>query len=194
MMDGMPGMGSANISTSRDDAKIKDLEMISTRAGNGKMNEKEMRDVANQFENMIFRMLMKEMRKTVPENKLMGNDHSMKMYQEIADDYMVEELTEGNDLGIESVIYNELYEANKNIVDPSELEQQEPGFVPLKKDMMNNLSEENEAEFVPLPMPHTEMIDIHTPQQWVDLPTEQNGFVPILQRHHIPTSKIDDSI
>lgn len=83
MIEGMQGLGTANITASRDDAKIKELGMISTRAGNGKMTEKEMRKVANQFENMIFRMLMKEMRKTVPENKLMGNDHSMKMYRKL---------------------------------------------------------------------------------------------------------------
>lgn len=106
---------------------------------------------------------------------------------------MVEELTEHNDMGIEGVIYNELYEANKNIVDPNDLGDQTPGFVPVKPELMQSQEDENNG-FVPLPQPHTEMIDIHQPTNWVELTTEENGFVPIERSHHIPTTKIDDSL
>lgn len=188
----VPGINTSSAATAHTDAQIKQLEMISTRSRNGKMKDKEMRDVANQFETMIFRMLVKEMRKTVPENKLMGNDHSMKMYREISDDYMVDELTASNDLGIESVIYNELYENNKNIVDPTEMEEIKPGFIPLKKGTMQ-VDETKKDDFIPLPQPHTDMIEIHPPAKWVDVPLNQHGFVPIQQKHFVPSNKIDNS-
>lgn len=188
----VPGLNTSSAATSHTDAQISRLEMISTRSRNGKMSDKEMRETANQFENMIFRMLVKEMRKTVPENKLMGDDHSMKMYREISDDFMVDELTASNDLGIEGVIYNELVEQNKNIVDPAEMEEQRQGFIPLRKGI-HQTQETKKDEFIPLPQPHSEMMEIHTPAKWMDVPTEQSGFIPIQQKHFVPSNKIDYS-
>jgi len=188
----VPGLNTSSAATSHTDAQINRLEMISTRSRNGKMKEKEMREVANQFENMIFRLLVKEMRKTVPESKLMGSDHSMKMYREISDDYMVDELTASNDLGIEGVIYNELIEQNKNIVDPAEMEEQKQDFIPLRKGTLQ-AEETKKDELIPLPLPHTDMMEIHTPTKWMDVPTNQSGFIPIQQKHFVPTNKIDNS-
>lgn len=192
-MTALPNINPAGAMTSRDDAQLKELGMISTRSKNGKMNEKEMREVANQFESMIFRVLMKEMRKTVPENKLIEQSHSMKMYQEIADDYMVDELTASNDLGIEGVIYNELVEINKNIVNPEDLQKHASEHKPIDKNKFVTTDTSTE-DFIKLKQPHTDMLDIHAPQNWVDIPNQQPGFMNIENKHLIPTNKIDDGI
>ncbi len=192
-MSALPGINPAAATLSKDDAQLQKLNMISTRGQSGKMKESEMRDVANQFENMVFRMLMKEMRKTVPENGLIEKSHSTKMYEQIADDYLVEELTKSTDLGIEGVIFKELVERNKNIVDPAEIKEQPSEFKPVNSDMIRK-DELRTEDFIALPQPHTKMIGIHNPTPWIDIPQEKTGPIPIRKEHMIPSNKIDNSL
>ena len=190
-MSGLPAFNSSSVMSSRDDAKLKQLEMISTRSKSGKMNDREMRDVANQFENMIFRLLIKEMRKTIPDNGFIQKSHAMKMYQEIADDYMIEDLTRSNDLGIEGLIYAELKEANKNIVDLDEIEPRDANFIPLKG-KEQEAGEITKDQFIPLHQPHTDLIEIQQPKNWIDIPIKENGFVPLNGHSRLSSSKIDN--
>ena len=190
-MNGLPSFNSSSVMSSRDDAKLKQLEMISTRSKSGKMNDREMHDVANQFENMIFRLLIKEMRKTIPENGFIEKSHAMKMYQEIADDYMMEDLTKSNDLGIEGLIYAELKEANKNIVDLDDIEQNDANFISLKGKKQEDI-EFTKDEFIPLHQPHTEMMNLHQPKNWIDLPLKGSGFVPLNGHSRLSSSKIEN--
>ena len=68
----------------------------------------QMQKIAQDFEAVFIRMLLKQMRKTVPESELMGNDAGTKMYREMLDNALAEEMAESGTFGISQAIYEQL--------------------------------------------------------------------------------------
>jgi len=71
------------------------------------------RAVADQFESIFVNMLLKSMRKTVPENSLWGGSQAHKIYTEMLDNSYAELLSKRADLGISEAILAQINRQNK---------------------------------------------------------------------------------
>ncbi len=169
------------LTNQRFDAQADQLGMKALGA-KGKMSDKEMRDVANQFESMMLRQLLKEMRKSVPkEDGFFGNSHAMNMYMDMSDDHLAKNIAENNSFGIGDIIYQEMKEKNDRIVNPNDVESK---FHTLKK--------RDEKGFMPLETSTEEFLSLNRnqPPKMFDLPAKQDEFIPLGGRSRISTAKI----
>ncbi len=168
----MPANGKA-------DAQIDNLRMMSLRS-NQTMSEDDMKEAADQFETMMVRLLLKEMRKTVnSEDGLFSQSHSTKMYHDIVDDHLAEELAKNNSLGIDTLIYDEL-KAMK--ADKEKPETDENGFMELPQ---------NKNEFKKLQSTE-EFLKLHQDPRYYDLNRGQDPFMPLQGRHRVSSSDISN--
>ena len=60
------------------------------------------------FEKMFVHMMLKEMRKTMNGSSMTEKSHATKMYEEMMDEAMAEQMASSNQLGIGSGLANEL--------------------------------------------------------------------------------------
>jgi len=183
-MDVSNTLNSAGALTAREDAGLASLEMISLNRS-GKKTDRQMHEIAHQFEAMVFRQLLKEMRKTVPESGLLENNGATEMYTDIADDYLAQQMTSTNGIGIEPIIYQELKEKNDKLVQPSEA-RKKTDFMDLK----SNSAQKDNNGFMPL-HPHTErFLELHHSPKMMELPQKKNEFMELSKRRRVPTDKI----
>lgn len=86
----------------------------------GKMEDREMREVANQFEAMLVRQLIKEMRKTSqieePGEGLFNSENSTQLYMDIADDHLADHIAETGSFGISDTVYEFLKDTQDRVV------------------------------------------------------------------------------
>ena len=186
-MDSIGSLNPAGAMTARDGAKLDNLRMM-TFSKDDKLDEKKMRKIANQFESMIFRQLLKEMRKTIPNYGAIEKSHATKMYEDITDDYMAENLAETNDLGIEQVIMQELKDKQRQQERLAEREAN-GGFMNLQ----GRQKELKPEDFMPLQPDTNTFINLNHDPKMLELPAEREPFVPLDSKRPVPTSKIDFS-
>ncbi len=167
----------------RDGAKAESLRMMALN-DNGKMSEHRMREAAEEFEGMLIRQLLKEMRKTVPKSELSDQSFSTEMYTDIADDYLAKELAASNSFGISDIIYEELKEKNDRIKDPSE--KKGNPFMPLKGKNGGN----SENEFIPLLPTTNDFIKLQKNPQMIELERDRDEFMRLGRHSRISTDKI----
>ena len=179
-------MASGDASSSGLDGKIESLRMMSLRTKDGKMTPKQMHEVGNQFETMVLRQLLKEMRKTVPNDGFLERSNATEMYTDIADDYMSEQMAEKGALGIGDLIFNELKEKNDKLATKEEIEKKKD-FVDLKsKDSNGN------PKFVPLKPESTDkFIELHNKEtKMMPLPSKDPNYVPLGSRRSLSSDRI----
>lgn len=70
-------------------------------------DDAKLREACEGFESMFLNMMLKEMRKTVPESEI-GNSYAMEMYQEMLDDEIAKTASKGKGIGIADAMYNQL--------------------------------------------------------------------------------------
>jgi flagellar protein FlgJ len=80
--------------------------------------EAALKQVSKDFEAIYINMLLKSMRKTVPETGLFGNDSASDTYQEMFDEQLAVQMSQGQGLGLADVIYRQL---SKEVLHESEL-------------------------------------------------------------------------
>ena len=181
-MNDLVSLNPALATDAQDDARIADLRMIALQS-KGRMSDRQMHKIADQFETMMYRMLMKEMRKTIPEDGYLEKSHSMEMFMDISDDYLTEYLAENNDLGIEGLIYQELKDRNDKIVEKDELPQ-DNRMVPLH-------GQQVDKGFVSIHPSTDRFIDLQHPPHMVEIPPSDKGFVHMEPQHRVNSGKID---
>lgn len=163
----------------RLDSQIESIRMMPFKQ-DAKMSERQMREAANQFETIMMRLVLKEMRKTVPtEEGLFSESKSSQMYMDIVDDHLAENLAKNNDLGIESLIYDELKERNENF-GPNK-NQDENGFMKIK--------EEN-GGFMELNPSTDQFMKLQKGNNFIDLPEAKDPFMPLSDQPVVSTSRI----
>ena len=146
-------------------------------------------DIADQFETMIYRMMLKEMRKTIPtEEGLFGDSQSMGMYMDIVDDHMAAQLSGNNSLGIDTLIYNELKQRNDQIADDEDLKEK-PAFMPLETP---EPEAEREARFVPLETSTERFLQLHQKPEMMDLPRQKEKYLPISEHPRLSSDRISN--
>ena len=74
----------------------------------GAQNAKELEDVAADFEAMLLSLLLQQMRKTIPKSGLLGEEAGCEVYQELMDQALAEEISEGRGLGLREMLIRSL--------------------------------------------------------------------------------------
>lgn len=76
-------------------------------------------EAAKGFDAVFFRMLIKEMRKTVQKTDLMGeNSSAMKMYEDMLDEKLAESMAEKHGIGVGDMVRDHLKEQQATTFDP----------------------------------------------------------------------------
>lgn len=178
-------LGPEMLTSARSGSDLESLGAISL-SNNQRMSEREMRDVANQFETMLYRLVLKEMRKTVPKDGVIGQSHATKMYQDIIDDHLAEQIATTNNLGLEEAIVKDLKQKQESIMGPKQSQQDGPIELPERE-------QEAGGKFFPLNEPSTEaFLSLQEDKQPIPLPKDNQGPIPLGNRTRVSTSQIDN--
>ena len=76
-------------------------------------DDAKLKEACEGFESLFLNMMLKEMRKTVPESET-SNSYAMGMYQELLDEEIAKTAASGKGIGIADAMYNQLSAKLKN--------------------------------------------------------------------------------
>ncbi len=69
----------------------------------------DLKKATQQFEGYFLHELLKEMRKTVPDDKLLGDDgHGQEIFRDMMDQKLSETMSQRGDLGMAKMMYDQL--------------------------------------------------------------------------------------
>lgn len=69
----------------------------------------DLKKATEQFESYFLHELLKEMRKTIPQDKLLGDDgHGQEIFRDMMDQKLSETMSERGDLGMAKMMYDQL--------------------------------------------------------------------------------------
>lgn len=68
----------------------------------------QIKNVSREFESIFLGYMLKQMRKTVPEDALMGNSPAKDIFLGMQDDELSKELSKAGGIGLAAVIYSQL--------------------------------------------------------------------------------------
>jgi flagellar protein FlgJ len=94
--------------------------------------EKELKELAQQFESIFMNQLMKSMRETLPKEGLLSS-FSVDMYESMFDQEVAGEMSKGKGMGLADVLYTQLSRMNGTPPGGEEVSETE-GSSPLKYD------------------------------------------------------------
>ena len=180
-MDPLDSMNLSAAASDRMDGQLESLRMMSLQ-GKGKLTDKRMKEIGDEFESMLFRQILKEMRKTIPKDGIFEESHATEMYNEMGDDFLAKQLAESQDFGIDKQIYDELKEKNDKIADPDQ--KSDGSFKALNK------KGEGTPEFIPLNQKKDRFFPIHSQPKMMDLNRKQDEYMPLESRPRISSDKI----
>jgi len=106
--------GSIMASNSRFNAELDRLGALAKKKPD-KMTDRELREIAKDFESLLVRLLLKEMRKTIPEDGFLEYSHATQMYEEMGDDALANQIAEQGGIGIGQLLYEQLKEARDEL-------------------------------------------------------------------------------
>lgn len=173
-----------------DNRRVDSLRMVSLQK-DAKMTDEQMKDIASQFEAMLLRQMLKEMRKSVPQDGYLEHSHATEMYTGMADDYMADQMAEKGSIGIGDMIYTQLKEQNDSLATKEEL-QKKSEFMRLRKEAS---AMENAPVFMPLkPELSTEQfLELHKNKgRMIPLNPEGDAFLPLTSRKTLSTARIQE--
>ncbi len=70
--------------------------------------DKEIKDASVQLEAIMLKLMYNEMWKTVPKNKLFGDDNAMDIYRDMYNEELTKVAAEGGGIGLADFIYKQL--------------------------------------------------------------------------------------
>ncbi len=70
--------------------------------------DKEIKDASVQLEAIMLKLMYTEMWKTVPKNKLFGDDNAMEIYRDMYNEELTKVAAEGGGIGLADFIYKQL--------------------------------------------------------------------------------------
>ena len=76
-------------------------------------DDKKLKEACEGFESYFLNMMLKEMRKTVPESES-DSSYALNMYQEMLDEEIAENASKGKGIGIGDMMYNQLSSKLRN--------------------------------------------------------------------------------
>ncbi len=69
---------------------------------------KQLEKVTREFESIFLSYMMKQMRKTIPEDPLFGNSIAKDIFYDLYNDALSRELSKAGGIGLASILYNQL--------------------------------------------------------------------------------------
>ena len=72
--------------------------------------DKDIKEASVQLEALMLKMMYNEMWKTVPKNKLFGDDNAMDIYRDMYNEELTKVAAEGGGIGLADFIYRQLTE------------------------------------------------------------------------------------
>ncbi len=177
-MTSIPSMDPSALASNRNDQKLESLQFQSLHNQN-ELSDERMKEIGDQFEAMMFRQLIKQMRKTVPDNGIIEKSHATGMFEDIADDHLAEHMAKTHNLGIDTLIVDELKQRQEQ---QKLMQQSGDEFKPLPQD-------ESTSEFMPLNS-EPDYIPLNNKPEMMELDQNENVFIPLSQHPGVSTSKI----
>ena len=77
-------------------------------------DDAKLKETCQEFESLFINMMMKEMRKTVPERELLSSSFATDTYQEMLDEEISKSASKGNGIGIADAMYKQISAKLKN--------------------------------------------------------------------------------
>lgn len=77
-------------------------------------DDKKLRETCQEFESLFVSMMMKEMRKTVPDGGLLSSSFATDTYQDMFDEEISKSASKGNGIGIADAMYRQISAKLKN--------------------------------------------------------------------------------
>ena len=97
------------------EAVLKDLQKKAKVTANHVVNEaaksqqdKELKEACKGFEAMFLNMMYKEMKATVPEDSLFGESNAQKIFRDMHDEKLMENIADGGGIGLADMLYKQL--------------------------------------------------------------------------------------
>ena len=170
------------------EGQIESLRVKSLSGQSQKMDDRQMRAIADEFETLIMRQLLKEMRKTVPHEGYIEQSFSTEMYMEIVDDHLARQLAETNELGLDRLIYEELKAKNEKIATPDErpAQDQSPGGREGTPPPVVT-----GPRFIPLAPDTEKFLELRSSSPMMELPRPRNPYRPLNGHPRVSTSRIE---
>ncbi len=179
--------GSALASNGRSEAEINRLKEI-TEKNPEEMSDKEIREIATDFESLFVRQLLKEMRKTIPKDGFLDYSNATEMYMEMGDDALADEVAKQGGLGIADLVFEQLKDARDNLYSAADIAKQQTEFKPIQRPD----GKPEPSQFIPLHQkddPLANAIPLQRGHDPIPLPKEK-GFMP-LDAPVIPLDRIE---
>ncbi|MFH1739673.1 MAG: rod-binding protein [bacterium] len=186
LLSNIAPQASALISNGRVSGDLDRLNAIAQKKPD-KMSERELREVANDFESLLVRQLLKEMRKTVPKDGFLGSSSATEMYQEMGDDALAKDLGATGGFGVGELVYQQLKEIQDNLNSAESIAKKQGEF----KSLRRKGDQPDVSEFKPLRQkqdPAANAIPLHPAHEPIPMP--QKGFIDF-QKPLIPLDKVE---
>ncbi len=89
--------------------KVQEAQLQASRVENKDTKQMaRLKQVSGEFESIFLGYMIKEMRKTVPEDPLFGSSQAKEIYYDMYDDAMAKELSKAGGIGLAAMLYNQL--------------------------------------------------------------------------------------
>lgn len=102
--------GAANAASSKKTDSNSPAANADARDPSPQGRDPKMLEAARSFENQFIRQMISEMRKTVPQDELLGNSMADDIFRDQLDDKYADQWVDQGGIGLADMIYNQLYE------------------------------------------------------------------------------------
>ncbi len=91
------------------DNKLKTAQIQASKVKNNNLSETErLKEVCREFESIFLGYILKQMRKTVPEDPIFGNSVAKDIFNDMHDEALSRELARAGGIGLASILYKQL--------------------------------------------------------------------------------------
>lgn len=121
--DKIGGINNNLVDFSADNAKsqVKNDEFEETlKKAYSEKDEKQLKKVCKDFEQIMLNMMLKQMRSTVQKSGLTENTFAAETFQSMYDEKITEEMAKGRGIGLADMLYKSLSKDMKNTYVPSD--------------------------------------------------------------------------
>ncbi|HOJ09788.1 MAG TPA: rod-binding protein [Clostridiales bacterium] len=78
-------------------------------------DEKALKEVCQNFEEIFLQMMYKQMKATVPKSDLISEGAGREIFDSMLDEALMEEASKGNGIGLADMMYKQLYKSMSNV-------------------------------------------------------------------------------
>ncbi len=100
-----------------DNNKAKDFEVLMEKAKNGEQEDEVLKEACKEFESYFLQTVMKEMRKTIPENdQFIKKGQGEKIFTDMLDEQYAKMSADQETVGLANMLYKQMSHQGKEVV------------------------------------------------------------------------------